>query len=266
VRTVARLSTTPVKSMQLHHPERVRLERFGVPENRRFYVAQPDGALFNGTKLGTLVAIRAEYDGDDSGARPDGSQEWLSLHFPDGRVVEGDPTQLDRPVQAPMYGRAVSGHVLTGPWNEALSLYAGRPLVLIRPEHAGDGNDSAPVSLFSTASARELAERAGSVAALDSRRFRMLIEVGGCQPHEEDAWIGRRVRVGEAVLLVERPVARCVITTQDPSTGLKDFDTLKALAAYRGFREGTKVDFGVYAQVLKPGAVGVGDPVEPEDR
>jgi uncharacterized protein YcbX len=263
---VARLSTTPVKSMRLHHPERVRLELYGVPENRRFYVAQPDGALFNGTKLGTLVAIRAEYDVDGAGARPDDSREWLALHFPDGRVVEGDPTQLDRPVQALMYGRAVSGHVLGGPWNEALSGYAGQSLVLIRPEHAGAGNDSAPASLFSTASAQELARRAGSPAALDSRRFRMLIEVEGCEPHEEDAWIGGRVRVGEAVLLVERPVARCVITTQDPSTGVKDLETLKALAAYRGFREGTKVDFGVYAQVLEPGAVSMGDPVIPENR
>jgi uncharacterized protein YcbX len=261
---VARLSITPVKSMQLHHPERVQLERFGVPENRRFYVAQPDGTLFNGTKLGPLVAIRAEYDTDGAGTRPDGSREWLALHFPDGRVVEGDPTQLDRPVQALMYGRVVSGHVMGGPWTEALSRYAGRPLVLIRPEHGGDANDSAPVSLFSTASANELSRQAGSAAALDSRRFRMLIEVSGCDPHQEDSWVGKRVRVGEAVLLVERPVARCVITTQDPTTGLKDFDTLKALAAYRGFREGTKVDFGVYAQVLEPGAIGVGDPVEPE--
>jgi uncharacterized protein YcbX len=58
------------------------------------------------------------------------------------------------------------------------------------------------------------------------------------------------------------PVARCVITTQDPSTGLKDLDTLKAIAEYRGLRDGRSIDFGVYGSVVEPGVVRVGDPVE----
>src|ERR671936_45864 len=51
-------------------------------------------------------------------------------------------------------------------------------------------------------------------------------EVGGVGPHEEDEWIGRRVRVGEAVVLLHEQVARCAITTQNPKTGVPDFDTL----------------------------------------
>ena len=37
MRTVARISIAPVKSLALQHPDRVRLETWGVPENRRFY-------------------------------------------------------------------------------------------------------------------------------------------------------------------------------------------------------------------------------------
>jgi hypothetical protein len=29
----------------------------------------------------------------------------------------------------------------------------------------------------------------------DTRRFRMLFQVDGCDAHEEDAWLGRRVRI-----------------------------------------------------------------------
>jgi uncharacterized protein YcbX len=58
-------------------------------------------------------------------------------------------------------------------------------------------------------------------------------------------------------------VPRCATTTRDPSTGERDFDTLRAIEAYRGRRDDKKIDFGVYARVLEPGRVKVGDLVEP---
>ena len=91
----------------------------------------------------------------------------------------------------------------------------------------------------------------------------MLVEVSGCEPHEEDSWIGRSVHLGDAVIRVERPVARCRITTLHPDLGHKDFDTLKTLVAYRGVDHEDGVNFGVYAGVVEPGTVRVGDPVEP---
>ena len=49
-------------------------------------------------------------------------------------------------------------------------------------------------------------------------------------------------------------VGRCAVTTQDPDTGVRDLDTLDALAGYR--REGRTEDlpFGVYGAVAVPGA------------
>jgi uncharacterized protein YcbX len=98
---------------------------------------------------------------------------------------------------------------------------------------------------------------------VDGRRFRMLVDVRGCTPHEEDSWAGRAVRVGEALVEITGPVPRCATTTRDPVTGRRDFDALREIAAYRGRRNGKKVDFGVYGRVLEPGRVAVGDPVEP---
>jgi uncharacterized protein YcbX len=108
----------------------------------------------------------------------------------------------------------------------------------------------------------ELARQAGR-DTVDGRRFRMLVDLAGCSPHEEDSWAGRRVRIGAALLEVGGPVPRCATTTRDPGTGVRDFDTLRAIAGYRGRRDGHDIDFGVYARVVEPGRVRVGDAVEP---
>jgi uncharacterized protein YcbX len=88
----------------------------------------------------------------------------------------------------------------------------------------------------------------------------MTVEIDGLDPHEEDRWAGRRVRVGGATLLVGEPVPRCVVTTQDPSTGERDFPTLSVIKRYRGAIDGELL-FGMYASVLEPGDVRVGAPV-----
>ena len=69
---------------------------------------------------------------------------------------------------------------------------------------------------------------------VDERRFRMNFGIDGLGEHEEDGWLGRRVRLGEAVVVPQGNVGRCAVTTQNPDTGAPDLDTLKALAAYRG--------------------------------
>src|SRR4029079_10629680 len=93
-------------------------------------------------------------------------------------------------------------------------------------------------------------------------RFRMLINLEGAEPHEEDTWLGRRIGLGDAVLHVTKPDARCAITTQDPDTGARDLDTLRTIIGYRGLREGKHADFGVLADVAQPGRIRVGDRVE----
>jgi uncharacterized protein YcbX len=253
VPTINRISITPVKSMRLHHPERVRLESFGVLGNRRFYVADPIGRLWNNKRFGPLQLIHAEWDP---------GTERLSLLFPDGTVLEGDATSVDGPVQTDFWGRKGTGRAVAGSLAEALSDYVGIPVMLVRADAPGVASDAAPVSLYSVASAEEIDRRAGRITPHDRRRWRMLVEVDGCDPHEEDEWIGRDVRLGRAVIRVISPVGRCVITTQDPETGLPDFDTLRTIKEYRGVRGEKSLDFGVYADVITPGDVSIGDPVE----
>jgi uncharacterized protein YcbX len=242
--------------MALVHPEQVSLERFGVAANRRFFVVDDDGRRYGQIRNGTLVRIRPEYD-EATGA--------LALRFPDGTVVDGVPPLGDELV-TDFYGRPVRGRVVEGDWSDAISRFAGRPLRLVRSEEPGAGVDRGlgPVTMLSDASLDALAQHAG-VDGVDARRFRMLIGIAGCEPHEEDSWLGRRVRVGDAVVRLHEQVARCAITTQSPTSGVPDFDTLREIKAYRGTREedGRNIDFGVFGEVETPGRARVGDVVEP---
>jgi uncharacterized protein YcbX len=257
VPAVSRISIAPVKGLGLLHPDTVMLEDTGVRENRRFHIVDEDGRRFNQLRDGTLVQVRPEYDADS---------ERLALHFPDGTVADGR-VALREEVTTDFYGRQVSGNVVEGPWSDALSAWLGRPLRLIQSEPGlavdrGRGH----VSLISSASLEELGRRGDRHEPVDGRRFRMLFELDGCEPHEEDGWVKRHLRIGEALVRIRGDVGRCAITTQNPETGEPDFDTLRTISGYRPFTEneaGTRhIPFGIYGEVVEPGRVTIGDAVE----
>jgi uncharacterized protein YcbX len=254
MRTLARINVTPVKGTTLLHPERVELTSVGIPENRRYWLIDERGSLFSGSDHGPLVAVRAEAEGDR-----------LRVSFPDGGHLESDGSQTGEAVTTDFYGRAVPGHVVAGPFSEAWSAYVGAPVRLVRGDHDGDGPDEMPLTVVSYASVRSLAEGGGHDGELDPLRFRLNLELEGCDPYEEDSWDGRRVRIGDAVVRLDGQVPRCVVTTQDPATGLRDWDTLKQIAAQRAQIPGGGLPFGMYATVETPGPVAVGDPVDPLD-
>jgi uncharacterized protein YcbX len=254
VAVVSWLSLAPVKGLGLVQAAEIQLERFGALENRRFYVRDGRGRFVNGLTHGELFQVAPAYD-------PHG--ETLALTFPDGTVVESQ-VELAEPVSTDFYGREVWGRVVVGPFAEALSSSAGAPLTLVQTDEPGAAVDRprGPVSLVSDESVEELARQAGR-ERVDAGRFRMLIGIQGVAPHEEDGWIGRTVRVGDAAMWVVEQVARCAITTRDPATGERDLDTLRLIKDYRGVRGRKQLDFGVYGTVVEPGRVRVGDAVEP---
>jgi uncharacterized protein len=214
-----------------------------------------NGRLFNGKRNGPLVRIRPEWD--------EGTHR-LALHFPNGAEVAGI-VELGEPIDAVLYGRPHPSRRVIGPWQEAISSHVGRRLQLLWSElHATDrGPGGGVVSLVSRGSLERLREEAGVDEAVDGRRFRMLFELEGPDPHEEDNWIGSTVRIGQAEVVVNGDVGRCVVTSHDPDRGVGDLDTLRTLAAYRPDGHSELLPFGVYAGVKVPGRVRVGDIVRP---
>jgi uncharacterized protein YcbX len=246
---VSRLSIAPVKGLGLVHPQEVILGRAGVRNDRRFFLVDPDGRLVNNKTCGELMQVRPEV-GDDAGH--------LALQFPSGASVAGE-VAVGTAIETSFYGRPVAGRLVDGPWSAALSEHARRPLRLVRADDQGGGIDRTHVvSLISDGSLRALGRRAG-VEHVDGRRFRMTIELEGCEEHEEDDWIGSKVDVGDARIHVAGPVGRCVVTTRNPDSGVSDLDTLGLLAGYRTLREGKSFGCGVCGDVLVEGTVRVGD-------
>lgn len=250
--TVARIGVTPLKGTRLLHPASVELMPLGIPGNRRFHLVDERGELFSCGDFGPLMRVGAAYDA---------ATETLALDFPDGSAVSAGPGELGAPHVTDFYGRPVPGRFVEGPAAGAISAYVGRPLRLVRADAEGDGPDEHRLTLLSLASVSDLGARHGR-PDLAPGRFRMNLELDGCGPYEEDGWSGAAVRVGTAVILVLGPVPRCVATTRDPETGAKDFDTLKAITAYRLLIANPRgVPFGMYAEVETPGRVALGDEV-----
>ena len=252
MRSIARISISPVKAFRLVHPEEVELGPDGVAENRRFFLVGPDGERLRSSLTPWPVLVRAEYDA---------GEERLRMEFPRGTEIEGAADALGDPVHSATGSLDVTGRVVEGPWEAPLSELAGHPVRLVRLDRIGAGLNE-PVTFVSDGSLDRLARQAETT--VDSRRFRMLFELSGCEAHEEDTWAGREFAIGEAVVRVGGPVDRCAVTTRDAETGERDLDTLRLIKSYRGQRESDgAILFGVYGSVLQPGRVRVGDAFEP---
>ena len=256
---VVGLALTPVKATRLHTVDHLELGPDGVAHNRRFYVIDDRNRMVNSKIVGALQTVIADYSHAD---------RTLRLSLPDGRVVEGE-IRLGDEVDTRFFSTQRRGRVVEGPWSDALSEVAGRRLRLVEPCAPGGGVDrdaDGAVSLISRASLARLAE-VGGVESVDSRRFRMLVEIDGVDAHAEDRWVGNgSVRIGGAVVAFSGHVGRCLITSRDPDTGVVDLPTLDLLGSYRS-RLGTTepLPFGIWGRVLEPGTVRVGDEVAPLD-
>ncbi|MDJ1006745.1 MAG: MOSC domain-containing protein [Paracoccaceae bacterium] len=106
------------------------------------------------------------------------------------------------------------------------------------------------ISVHCRATHRAVEERVGQ--PLSIHRWRGNLWVEGAEPWEEFAWVGKCLRIGEAMLEVKERITRCKATMANPETGRRDADTLAALRS-RGHQ-----DFGVYAEVVAPGRIAPG--------
>ena len=248
--TVAGFTTTPVKSMAVSRPERIEVSAFGCVGDRRFLCARSDGTRVSGISKAALMPIRPSYDA---------AAERLTLTFPDGSVIDGDAASVGAPLSVGLFDRAIPVRLLDGPFSEAIREHAQDDTLVfarvVEPDYAGGKHRASVVSLASVA---DVGRHTGD-EHLDARRFRMLIEVDGVDPYEEDTWQGRRVRFGEAVLRIGDRMNRCVMTTLDPDTGEQNAPVLDALAEYR--KVGAELLLGVYGDVDQPGTIAVGDDV-----
>jgi len=92
---------------------------------------------------------------------------------------------------------------------------------------------------------------------LSPLRWRGNLWFDDLEPWEEFSWVGKRLRIGGSEIDIKERITRCMATTVNPKTGLRDADTLTALQDNWGHKQ-----FGVYGVVVKSGQIALGDKIE----
>ncbi|WP_037311651.1 MOSC domain-containing protein [Ruegeria halocynthiae] len=182
-----------------------------------------------GAKAPQLMAISAQTMG-----------ETLTLSHPDRPDLSFDPDAeqqrfLDWVKPLMPANRAASARIIRVP---------GRGMT---------DSDFPSISLCNMASHRAVEQKLDQDLSIN--RWRGNIWFDGLPLWEEFDWLNREVQIGEAVFHVRERIRRCLATTANPDTGVRDADTLGALKSW------DHQDFGVYAEVIRGGAISVGDKV-----
>ena len=109
------------------------------------------------------------------------------------------------------------------------------------------------VSIVSKASLNTFANATNTLP--DNRRFRINIVTDGENAFAEADMMGKTIRCGEAILLIEKPVGRCAAINVDPDTACRsNRDYVGLMRKYFGHS-----NLGVFAKVLSAGAIKIGD-------
>ncbi|WP_369601684.1 MOSC N-terminal beta barrel domain-containing protein [Hahella sp. SMD15-11] len=227
----------------------------GLAGDRRWMVTDSTGAMLTARKHPELLRVQP---------LPDESGLWLT--------APGMPSlHVERPVSGPVVSSqvwqdAVDKACLSEAGSEWFGRYLGQDvkLVWIPPENlrpvdpawAGDAwtgfADGFPLLVTHQASLEDLARRVGM--ALDMRRFRPNVVIGGGEAWAEDGW--STLRAGEVTIALSKPCSRCVMTTLDPDTQARHPEVLRTLAGFRKTEAG--VIFGRNALVRAPGMLCAG--------
>jgi uncharacterized protein len=288
VGTVAELWRFPVKSMAGERLEQAELTAQGVVGDRAYALVDTvSGKVVSAKSLKLFPGIlecRASF------VEPPWAGHALPpvrITLPNGDSVTSASGEADRALSA-YFGRDVTlakaapadftidqyhpdvadadpaGHrdtVVEAKLGSAFFAEAGLP----SPVSAGAFFDLFPASVMTTSTLAKLGAL-HKEGRFDPRRFRMNVIVGTPESgFVENNWVGRDVAIGEGARLnVTMPDPRCVMTTLAQDDLPDDIDVLKTLVRYNRLQVGNAGRFpcaGVYAVVLAPGTVRVGDTV-----
>lgn len=274
----------PVKSMAGEQLAQTALGAGGIPHDRGWAVRDEEARTIRGAKLfGELLHCRARYlPGTDAGLVPH-----AEITFPDGEVINTDDAIIHRrlsdlldhpvtlwPLQPAENEEHYRNNQSDADWRAAarktFALADGEPLpdlsafpIKLRRELAhfssppGSYFDACPVNILTEASIRHL-QALVPEAQLDVRRFRPNILVAddeGASGLLENTWVDRELTLGEAIVRVTFGCPRCVMATRSHPGLAEDSSIMRALV------KETSHSLSVYAEVVRPGAFRVGEPI-----
>ncbi|WP_176444935.1 MOSC domain-containing protein [Paenibacillus herberti] len=220
----------PVKSMGGERLEQVAVESYGLLGDRfcSFYDEAKQGwnSYHTARKLPGLLLYQASY-----------TDEGIKVKSPHGGSFSWD-SQLQEELEQ------VTGIRMS----MSVEGEAGRE------DNSLKSVDAASILLITDASLRRLKEKWGK--EVDPLRFRPNLFIGTDDPQlDENDLIGAQLRIGNALVQVNSFCERCSMITCDPESLERDPSLLRSVNESFGLK------FGLYASVLEPGTIAVGDTV-----
>ena len=226
----------PVKSLQGERLDSVTVTSDGLEGDRRFAIYDVEtGFGLTARRVPELLFASARL-------RDDGGVE---ITLPDG-----SPARDDDALSA-WLGRRVELRSADGETPRRYEI----PIVDFEreTEHDWAAFEGAPGAFHDSRSARVSLVSTGTLGSWDRRRFRSNVLLDGSG---EDALVGSRVALGEAVIEIGKRIERCVMTTRAQPGGIeRDLGVLRTIARERD------ACLAVGALVSRPGRVSVGDSV-----
>ncbi|XP_073950573.1 mitochondrial amidoxime reducing component isoform X1 [Choristoneura fumiferana] len=130
--------------------------------------------------------------------------------------------------------------------------------------------DETPFNMVNDASVDDLNTRLAPDCRVTHRSFRPNFLLKGSQAYDEDKW--RFIKIGDNVFEILKPCGRCILTTIDPETGVRNTKTepLATLKTYRQIEDpvlrksaGNAPRMGLQMTLRSPpgGIVSLNDPV-----
>ncbi|MCK7614033.1 MOSC domain-containing protein [Roseibium sediminicola] len=216
----------PIKSLLGEPQKHLNVDTRGVVGDRLFAIVDAQGKLGSGKTTRRFKRIDGLFS---LRAMTDG--EALRIGFPDGRWTEISRATL----------------------NDELSGFLGEP-VTIQQEQDVPHHDDAAVHVLLSTELQALQDDLPEVR-IDPRRFRANIVLDSPKYITADGLMGRTLTLGSTRLLVTHKTERCGMVT------MAQDDLTFAPQILRKIAQQFDVHFGVYAKVLRPGSISLGDAV-----
>lgn len=126
---------------------------------------------------------------------------------------------------------------------------------LVRAQQSGMTDTDYPsISIGNMATHRAIEQKIGRT--LSNLRWRCNIWVDGAAPWEEFEWVGKNIQIGGVTFEIKDPVTRCLATTANPKTGVRDTDILGTLNTW------DHQDMTVYGIATTSGPIAIGDELQ----
>jgi uncharacterized protein len=270
---ISQLLRYPVKSMLGESLTSIDVSAHGFPADRGLaFVDDETGKIASAkmpAKWRSLLHCAARVKGYGA-----------TITFPDGSTVDTEDEAIDELVSR-LVGRRVAlqdtrriGDTVERAVPEeviAQGLDAEVDYTLLElAERSPDGSfvDYAPLHLITSATLAAVSSAAGHEVAVLRYRPNLVIDLGDDETQTgfvENDWVGSTMRIGnELVLRIVLPTPRCAVPTLAHGDLPPDKDAVRALLEINripveGF--GVLPSAGVYAEVIAPGRIAIGDPV-----